>query len=461
MAINVALDPNNTPAQNKNELLSALGSYTSRGGEIILPRAEVPFPIDPGITWPQRRNIELHGEGGALGYDIGQSGTTLKFTSGGVGFDFSQQDWNDPAVPYAVMSGIAIDGDNVCSTLVRAAGIMTIEDCNFYRAGTTGVLANKLLNCFKMGGVSVVGCGQYGVVIGDADGGATPNNTVVLMDDVRVRSNGNDTSYNGVGVLVLQAQGLRWNGGIVEANYGYGLRVLKTANRVVENLGFRDIWFEANWRGQNGYAIQFDGVDAAPRDVFMEDCHISVGGLSKAIDASRLENSRFSHLLGSGAIRLSSATSNVGLLDMAPGFTVTDLGTANWQKSLSQIGTGSGGSGGSGTWPITVEYTLPDQNQTLTAAQVVNGLLETFFTANRNVTMPAATDIITAMGGYVQGATAEFVIMNRTSGTANVILLGGAGTTIKGNNQIALGSGLFAVRIDSPTTVSIINKSRN
>lgn len=461
MAINVALDPNNTPAQNKNELLSALGSYTSRGGEIILPRAEVPFPIDPGITWPQRRNIELRGDGDAQGYDTSNAGTTLKFTSGSVGFDFTQQDWNDPATPYAVISGIAMDGNGVCGTLVRGAGIMTIRKSAFYRAATTGIHANRLLNCFKLDGVSIDGNGQYGLVIGDADGGVTPNNTVVLMNDVRVRSNGNESTYNGTGVLILQAQGVRWNNGIVEANLGYGLRILKTANRVVEDIHLRGVWFEANWRGQNGYAIQIDGVDAAPSNVVIEGGRISVGGLSKAIDVSRATKSRFAFIEGSGDIRLSSATSNVGLLDMAPGFTVTDLGTANWQKSLSQIGTGSGGSGGSGTWPITVEYTLPDQNQTLTAAQVVNGFLETFFTANRNLTMPPAVDIISQMGGYVQGATSEFGLMNRTSAGANAILLGGVGTTVKGNNQIPLGTGLFAVRIDSPTTVSIINKSRN
>lgn len=462
MPITVALDPNNSAAQNKTELVNALNSYTTRGGEIRLPRAETPFNIDPGIVWPQRRNIELVGEGAGLAYDIGRAGTTLKFTSGSVGIDFSQQDWGDPAVPYAVLSGIGMDGDNVCSTLIRGAGIMTIEDCDLYRASVTGLYANKLLNCFKLATTSVNGCGQFGVVIGDTEGGVTPNNTIVLIDDLRVRSCGNENTFNGTGVLILQAQGLRWNRGVVEANFGYGLRVFKTANRVLENLGFRDLWFEANWRGQDGYAIQFDGTDGAPSDVFMEDCHISVGGQSKAIDASRLANSRFANLLGSGAIRLSTQTSNVGLLDLAAGYTVTDQGSGNWQKSLSQIGSGGGGGGGSGTWPVTVEYTLPDQNQTLTAAQLVNGLIETFFTANRTVNLPAATDIIAAMGGYEQGATAEFTIMNRSSVSGvDVILMGGTGTTLKGNNQIPLGSGLFAVRIDSPTAVSVINKSRN
>lgn len=457
MAINVALDTNNTAAQNKTELQNALNSWSARGGEIRLPRADTPFPIDAGVVWPDQRNIELVGEGGALGYDIGQAGTTLKFTSGSVGIDLSQQDWTDPAKSYAVISGIAIDGDGVCSTLVRAAGVMTIEDCNLYRAETTGVFANKLLNCFKMDGVSVVGCGQYGIVIGDGDGGATPNNTVVIFNDVRARSNGNESTYNGTGVLILQAQGLRWNGGIVEANYGYGLRVFKTDNRVVENLGFRDIWFEANWRGQDGYAIQFDGVSEPPTDVFMEDCHVSVGGLSKAIDASRLKNSRFSHLLGSGDIRLSSATSNVGLLDLASGFAVADNGTGNWQKSLSQIGTGSGGPG---SWPVVAKHSLSDQGHTLTPAQTVNSIVELYPTANRTLTTPSASDIITAMGGFVEGAAAELTIMNRTSvDGVTILLLGGAGVTVAGENVIPNGSGFLGVRIDSSTTVTIYNRS--
>lgn len=455
MAITVALDVNNTAAQNKAEIVNALASYT-RGGEIRLPRADAPFLCSPGIVWPSTRNLSLVGEGCGNGYDDSNAGTQLKFVgSSGVGIDCNQVNISDPAAPYAFIGGISFNGDHTVPEGLKLGGILQMERCEVKYFASANILTGTLVNSMLLRDVSSLGSGGYGFLMGALLGGATPNNTRIIFEEFRSRS-------NLVGARFEQAQGVRWNGGVIEANYNEGLQIYRPVGRVLSDLLFRDVWFEANWRGALGYAIDIDGDGVSPEAVRFHDCSLNVGGLSKAMRVNRLDGGLLSAPHGSGQIDLGSNCHGFGLLDAPAGYTVTDGGLGNWRKSLSGIGESVPVGGGSGTWPVTAEHTLPDTNQIMTAAQLVSANCEMFPTVNRTVTLPNAADIITAMGGYDLGATAEFVIMNRTSVSGvKIIFLGGANVSLKGNNQIGNGSGLFAVRIDSPTEVSVINKSQN
>lgn len=448
MAISVALDPNNTSARNKEELVKALASYQTRGGTLRLPRSASPFLIDPGIVWPAQRNIALIGDGPAAGYEDSFAATQLKFTAGDVGIDCSQINITDPATPYAVISGISLNGGSVCAQGLKAGGIMHIPDLDAFGFTQAGVHLARLINSSTIGRLSVVGNGNIGLWVGGET--SNPNNTRFTIDELIARS-------NLVGVRWEQAQGATIRGGVIESNYHEGMVFHRAVNRVLENILFERVWFEGNWRGASGYAITFDGDGVAPDNIRFNGTHISVGGQSSAINAIRLNGGKFENMTGSGIVTLGANCVNTKLLDMPSGFIVTDNGSGNY-VGLSIVSGGGGGGGGSSGQ--IVEVGLPDSNATLTGAQIVNTVIEIAPTANRTLTMPSAASIIAALGGYVPGGAAEFTIMNRSpvAGT-KVTLLGGTGSTLKGNNELEIGSGFFGVVMNSVSTVTIFNKS--
>lgn len=462
MAISVALDPSNSPAQNKAEIVAALASYT-RGGEIRLPRAEADFLCEPGIVWPATRNLSLVGEGGGSGYDDSNAGTKLRFTAGATGIDCSQIDmFSDPAAPYAVIGGISLNGDHVCQVPLKVGGVMEVRHAEVKYGAFANILATNLVNSLHFDDVTAYGSDGYGYFMPGYPGETNPNNTIVTFKRFKARS-------NLVGMRFEQADGVRGEDNVIEANYREGLQLYRAAGRYLGDFLLRSWWFEANWRGEDGYAITIDGAEASPEAIRLLDCPISVGGLAKAMLITRVNGGLLDSPRGFGQIDLGSGCHDFGLLDvpevhvndrnMTVGFAHTDLGTSNWRKRRSGIGEAPA-VGGTGTWPKTTKHTLPDQDQTLTPAQVVNGRCEIFPTQTRVLTMPPAADIIAYMGGYSLADTTSFGVRNRTSyPNVNVTIVGNAGTSVEGENNIPNGTGLFDVRQDSATTVSFGNMS--
>lgn len=347
MSFEVAIHPDYSPAKNKAEIDKALASYDASGGEVRLPWSPTPFLCDPLAPWPAQRNLVLVGEGGAAAYEDGFAGTEIQFTAGAAGIDCSQI-INDPARPYAVIAGVRFNGGGVCQQGIKAGGIMRVEDVDLTGFTQAGLHVAKLANSIEIIRVSAVGNANLGFWIGGEGEASNPNNTRLTLTEIRARS-------NLIGVRWEQAQGARVNGGVIESNYGPGMEFYRPgANRVLQDIALRDLWFEGNWRGADGYAVTIDGNGVLPSDIRFTDTHISVGGLSKAIKVTRLDGGLFENLAGSGAIDLEGNCQNVGLLDVSSGFTVSDAGTGNWQKSLSQIGSGSGGGGGGSADPLSL-----------------------------------------------------------------------------------------------------------
>lgn len=448
MAISVALDPNNSAARNKEELEKALASYQTRGGEIRLPRCAV--SMAPGIVWPAQRNLALVGEGAAVGYDDSFAGTQIKFTEGDIGLDLSQVDINDPSAPYSVVHGFSIHGDNLCAQGLRGSGIIHLSDMEANRFTQAGVHLARLINSTTINRLSVYGNENLGLWIGGEGESANPNNTRLIIRDLIARS-------NLVGVRWEQAIGATIEGGVIESNFHEGMQFYRPAsNRELEDILIDRVWFEANWRGDTGYAVTMDGNGVSPSDIRFRDCHISVGGSSKAILATRLQGGLISDLRGSGAIDLAAGCENLVLLDIGSGFTVTDAGSLNGVRWRSQIGNPGGGWG----LPLVTEVPLSDANATLTGAQILNTACEVTPTGNITLTLPTASAIISAFGGYVNHGSAEFVVMNRsTNASVTVTIASNTGTTIKGANTIGIGSGLFGVTMTSASTVTVYNKS--
>lgn len=443
MATSVALDPNNTAARNKEELVKALTSWQGRGGTLRLPRSNVPIPMAPGTVWPAQRNLELIGDGPAAGYEDSQAATQLKFTAGSIGIDCSQIDISDPAAPYAVISGISLNGDNVCAQGLKGGGIMHIPDLDANRFTEVGVWFARLINSCTVGRLSVYGCGLYGALVG-GDTETNPNNTRLTIDELIARA-------NGVGMRWVQAMSATVWGGTVESNFGPGMQFYRQTNGLLEDILTGRVWFEGNGRGEAVDAITIDGDGVAPENIRFDGTRIAVGGQSRAINAIRLNGGKFENMTGSGAVTLGANCVNTKLLDMPAGFAITDNGSGNY------VGPSIPSIGGAGL-PIIPGVSLADASATLTAAQIINTRCQIVPTANRTLTVPSAASIISAFGGYVANGAGEFTIMNRGSGPT-VALASSGGTTVDGNSVIGQGSGHFGVVMTGEAAVTIFNKS--
>lgn len=453
MAIDVALDPNNTAAQNKAELVNALNSWT-RGGEVRLPSADAPFPIDSGINWPTTRNVELVGEGSADSYGGGTAGTQLLFTSGSIGINAANFGYPDVSRPYAVIRNISINGNNVLDTGIQAGGIMSVRDCEVTKTNFAGIHATTYANSQTHEHVSTIENNGIGFLVG---GQASTGTTKLKISGLKSRS-------NQVGLRFENCVGASVDDYTIEGNFKNGVEIYRPAIAACEMLELSHGWYENNGRDGAQYAaIHIDGPDASPRpvEVRFNNTYISAAN-GTAIIARRLEKGLFNWLNGpGGSVTLEAACSNTGLLDVSGNFPVTDLGSGNWQKCISDINS-TPLSGYSGGWPIIPRIFISDANQTLAASDVVQKIIEIVPTSNRTLTLPSAADIITEMGGFVQDSTALLTIMNRSNDPAvTVSFIGNASTTIKGNNIVGLGSGFFMIVQESPTTVSVNNVSRN
>jgi len=87
----------------------------------------------------------------------------------------------------------------------------------------------------------------------------------------------------------------------------------------------------------------------------------------------------------------------------------------------------------------------------VTAAQMVGGVATQAAAGTQALTLPATTDIITAMGSYI-GTTSEFVYIN-TAAQAVTVTAGDVSTTIVGSAAVNATSARFIIRIASATTV--------
>lgn len=99
---------------------------------------------------------------------------------------------------------------------------------------------------------------------------------------------------------------------------------------------------------------------------------------------------------------------------------------------------------------------LPDAASLLTAAQLFKGTLYIEPTADRELQLPTAADIITALGAEAPvGSHYEFVLVNDSARTLSIT--GNTGITQIGVMAFAEGSATYKVVKDSSTLVSVIN----
>lgn len=458
MAITVALDPNNTGAQNKLELQKALDSYQGRGGEIRLPRSNVAFNIDPGCV-STKRNIEIVGDGSASGYDAGFGGTQLKATSGGSPIlELHGVTQADPAASYAVVRNVSFHGNDVCETALRVHGCVGIYNVEARNATQAGIHLATWINATKLEDVSLVGNGNLGLWVG---GNGVKNNTVFYARNLKVRSNLK-------GIRIENAMGFSFRDCVIESNYQDGLQIYRPLNTDLSDGLFDNCWFEGNWRGADGYAITSgcESTDQRPQNMkFVNNTRISSGNLAKSMNLQAAERWYFDDLIvnGTPAIVLGANTLNCGFVDGPAAAVITNSGTGNWFNSRNGGGTvvnnyyTTGGSGGPLVFQTT---TLTDASQTLPAAQMVNGGFEIFPTGMRTLTTDTAANIITQMGGFVQNKVADMILLNRASGGGIYAqVLGGTGVIIRGNNMIDQGSGQWKIIQKSATEVELWNIS--
>lgn len=448
MSFEVALDPTNNPAKNKLELEKSLSSYVSSGGEIRLPRSAVPFPLEAGVEWPALRNLTLVGEGAANAYGTAEAGTTLLFSpSSGAAFDFTthlQYGTEDAERPYAHIENIAINGNHGCAQGFKMGGVMSLNHCHAVGFTQAGIHAAYVIN-----GAVIENCSaldnHIGLWIGGEGETENPSNHKLTVRALVARS-------NNIGVRWEQARNSVMCDSTIEANQ-VGMEFYRpAANRDLSHIILRDNHFEAN----PGYAIDINGNGVLPELVKIYDTHISAGAQNKAIRVTRLDEGFFLSLSGYGAVELESNCTGLALVGLAAGFTVNDAGSGNTQRSLSGLGAGSGSS----TLPLMTEVSLPDSNHSFTANEIVNAAVEITPTGNVTLTLPPASAIITEMGGYEYGKTAEIVVMNRSGNGSTVTLAGNTGTIVKGKNvQPGSSSGTWGVMLTSATTVTVFNRA--
>ena len=109
---------------------------------------------------------------------------------------------------------------------------------------------------------------------------------------------------------------------------------------------------------------------------------------------------------------------------------------------------------------ITVTTEADGASMAMTAAELLGGITVATPTANRNIQVPAAADIITAVdAGTDTGLGFEFTVINLASATHALTLTVNTDTTLVGSVTIAAASSAtFVARIASGTTVVIYRK---
>ena len=109
---------------------------------------------------------------------------------------------------------------------------------------------------------------------------------------------------------------------------------------------------------------------------------------------------------------------------------------------------------------ITVTTEADGASMLMTAAELLGGITLATPTEARNIQVPAAADIITAVdAGTDTGLGFEFTVINLASATHALTLTVNTGTTLVGSVTIAAAtSASFVARIASGTTVVIYRK---
>jgi hypothetical protein len=109
---------------------------------------------------------------------------------------------------------------------------------------------------------------------------------------------------------------------------------------------------------------------------------------------------------------------------------------------------------------ITVTTEADGASMAMTAAELLGGITLATPTTGRNIQVPAAADIITAVdAGTDTGLGFEFTVINLASATHALTLTVNTGTTLIGSVTIAAAtSASFVAYISSSTTVVIYRK---
>jgi hypothetical protein len=93
---------------------------------------------------------------------------------------------------------------------------------------------------------------------------------------------------------------------------------------------------------------------------------------------------------------------------------------------------------------------------TLTAAQVLSGILNGVPTAAAAYTTPTATEILAAIPDAFVGMTFDLVVNNNSGGANTITMTGGTGVTVDGTATVAQNvSRLFRCRVDNVGTPGI------
>ena len=97
---------------------------------------------------------------------------------------------------------------------------------------------------------------------------------------------------------------------------------------------------------------------------------------------------------------------------------------------------------------------------TLTAAEIIEGIVDGTPTGNRAITTPTAAEILTALGTQNKvGQCFELTVVNKAASTHKITLTAGSDVTIVGEPDITADtSGTFIFRVTSSTAVSAFRK---
>jgi hypothetical protein len=112
---------------------------------------------------------------------------------------------------------------------------------------------------------------------------------------------------------------------------------------------------------------------------------------------------------------------------------------------------------------------LANADATLTAAELLTGILSGTPTVNRTLTLPTASNLVSAIGNAEAGDSIEFLIINKSSSTdeASFIIAAGSGGSTEGNMTVSpftnnvqsyntSGSGVFIIRITNTSTPAYV-----
>lgn len=268
-----------------NKASSSLSPFdadtNSRGGVVQFPAGT--FVVDPGIT-PDRKQVEYRGASSGYTYyygvNAGKPGTTLVFTAGVAGFDFTPLSQD-----VASIKNLKIDGNNVLRYGIKLSGYHIIEEIAVARCASSGIYISNLGNSTHMSKVSLHDNAQYGLLI---EGTSTTTNSFS-----KINAHNNTLG----GVKIAGGTFITFENSVFEHNGGPGLIIYRPTGQNCNYLTFKNVWFEDN-DVSGGYQITINAQTTTsrwtvPNYIRFENCMINPIAPQLGIHIINAANVRF------------------------------------------------------------------------------------------------------------------------------------------------------------------------